>query len=107
MGIYINAAGVAVSLVGGIFSMYQLYKLVKTDAACRGIKNPSLWGTLAAGGNNQSGIILYLICRRRYPIISVTDEQRTFMNKCKKKFSVGLVFLVIGVAACVWGTVLL
>ncbi len=107
MGIYINAAGVAVSLVGGIFSTYQLYKLVKTDAACRGIKNPSLWGTLAASGNNQSGIILYLICRRRYPIISVTDEQRTFMNKCKKKFSVGLVFLVIGVAACVWGTVLL
>ncbi len=80
MGIYINAAGVAVSLVGGIFSTYQLYKLVKTDAACRGIKNPSLWGTLAASGNNQSGIILYLICRRRYPIISVTDEQRTFMK---------------------------
>lgn len=105
MNIYIIAAGAAVFLVGGVFAAYQLYKLVKTDAACRGIKNPRLWGALAAGGNNQSGIILYLICRRRYPIISISDEQRTFMDKCKKKFAVGLIFLVVGVAACVWGTV--
>ncbi|MBD5383977.1 MAG: hypothetical protein HDR72_03130 [Ruminococcaceae bacterium] len=107
MGIYIIAAGAAVFLVGGVFSTYQLYKLVQTDAACRGIQNPRLWGVLAAGGNNQSGIILYLICRRRYPIIGVTDEQRTFMDKCKKKFAVGLIFLVVGVAACVWGAVFL
>lgn len=107
MGIYIIAAGAAIFLVGGVFSTYQLYKLVRTDAACRGIKSPRLWGALAAGGNNQSGIVLYLIYRRRYPIISVTDEQRTFMDKCKKKFAVGLIFLVAGVAACVWGTVFL
>lgn len=107
MGIYIIAAGAAVFLVGSVFATYQLYKLVQTDAACRGIKTPRLWGVLAAGGNNQSGIILYLICRRRYPIISVTGEQREFMDKCKKKFAVGLICLVVGVAACVWGAVLL
>lgn len=105
--IYIIAAGAAVFLVGGVFSTYQLYKLVQTDAACRGIQNPRLWGVLAAGGNNQSGIILYLIHRRRYPIINITNEQRAFMDKCKKKFAVGLIFLVVGVAACVWGAVFL
>lgn len=107
MGIYIIATGAAVFLVGGVFSTYQLYKPVRADAACRGIKSPRLWGALTAGGNNQSGIVLYLIYRRRYPIISVTDEQRTFMDKCKKKFAVGLIFLVVGVAACVWGAVFL
>lgn len=107
MGIYFIAAGAAVFLVGGSFSMYQLYKLVRTDSACRGIKSPRLWGALAAGGNNQSGIILYLIYRRRYPIIEITDEQRTFMDRCKKKFAVGLIFLVVGMAVCIWGTVFL
>ena len=107
MGIYIIAAGAAVFLVGGALAMYQLYKLVRTDAACRGIKTPRLWGALAAGGNNQSGIVLYLIYRRRYPIIGVTDEQKMLMDRCKKKIAVGLIFLVIGVAACVWGTVFL
>lgn len=107
MGIYIIAAGAAVFLVGGVFATYQLYKLVRTDAACRGIKSPRLWGALAAGGNNQSGIVLYLIYRRRYPIISVTDEQKTLMDKCKKKTAVGLIFLAAGMAACVWGFVLM
>lgn len=107
MGSYIIAAGAAILLVGGAFATYQLYKLVKTDADCRGIKKPRLWGALAAGGNNQSGIILYLICRRQYPIISVTDEQREFMNKCKRKFAVGLVFLVVGASICFWGAVIM
>ncbi|MDE6731265.1 MAG: hypothetical protein K2J77_00115 [Oscillospiraceae bacterium] len=107
MGIYIIAAGAAVFLVGGVFSTYQLYKLVQTDATCRGIKSPRLWGALAAGGNNQSGIVLYLIYRRRYPIISITSEQQTFMDKCKKKIAVGLMFLVVGIAACIWGAVFL
>lgn len=105
MGIYIIAAGAAVFLVGGVFSTYQLYKLVQTDAVCRGIKSLRLWGALAAGGNNQSGIVLYLIYRRRYPIIGVTNEQQTLMNRCKKKFAVGLIFLVVGAAVCVWGTI--
>ncbi|MDE7361900.1 MAG: hypothetical protein K2N38_08195 [Oscillospiraceae bacterium] len=106
MNIYFIAAGAAVFLVGGIFSTYQLYRLVQTDAACRGFKHPRLWGFLSASGNNQSGIILYLIYRRRYPIITITDEQRTLMDKGKKKFAVGLIFLVVGMAACVWGMIL-
>lgn len=105
MNIYIIAAGAAVFLVGGVFAIFQLYKLVQTDAACRGIKSPRLWGAIAAGANNQSGIILYLIYRRRYPIISINGEQRAFMDKCRKKFAVGLIFLVIGAAVCVLGAV--
>lgn len=46
MNIYIIAAGAAVFLIGGVFATYQLYKLVKTDAACRGIKIPVSGGRL-------------------------------------------------------------
>lgn len=107
MNIYIIAAGAAVMLVGGGCCTYWLYKLVQTDAACRGLKHPKLWGLLSVSGNNQSGLLLYLIGRRRYPVVSVTDEQQTAMSKCRKRFGAGLVFLVLGAAACVWGTVLL
>ncbi len=107
MSIYIIAAGAAVLLVGGAFSTYQLYRLVQTDASCRGIEHPRLWGFLSASGNNQSGIVLYLIYRRRYPILSISGEQRNFMDRCRKKFAVGLIFLVVGAAACVCGAVLL
>ena len=107
MGNYLLAAGAAVLIVGGIFSIYQLFQLVNADAVCRGLQHPKLWGFLSVSGNNQGGLILYLIARRKHPIISVTDEQKTHMESCKRKIGVGLIFLVIGTIACIWGIVLL
>lgn len=104
---YLLAVGAAALIVGGAFSIYQLFQLVKVDAVCRGLKHPKLWGFLSISGNNQSGLILYLIARRRHPIISMTDEQKTLIDNCKKKFGVGLIFLVISAIACIWGITLL
>lgn len=58
-------------IVGGVFGVYQLFRLVKTDAKCRGL-NPTFWELVASGGNNQSGLIMYLIIRKKFPIISMT-----------------------------------
>lgn len=99
--------GAAILLVGGIFAVYQLFRLVQTDAECRGLKHPKFWGMFAVSGNGQSGLILYLIGRRKYPIISVSNEQKLFMERCKKKFGVGIIFQVIGAMICVWGVVLI
>ncbi len=95
------AAGAAIFLVSGFFIIYQLYKLVQTDAVCRGFKNPKLWGLLAVSGNNSSGLLLYLIRRRKYPVVSMTGEQKQFMDRCKRKIGVGLVFMMAGFIALV------
>lgn len=104
---FITAVGAAIVAVGGVFSIYQLFQLVKTDAVCRGLKHPKLWGLFAVSGNNTGGLLLYLITRRKHPIISMTDEQKLFMERCKKKTGVGIIFLVVGTIACIWGILFL
>ena len=104
---YLIALGFAVLIVGSVFSIYQMFQLVKVDAECRGLKHPKLWGLLAISGNNQGGLLLYLIARRKHPIISITEEQKSIINRCKAKIGVGLIFLVVGAVACIWGMVLI
>lgn len=104
---YLIALGVAVLIVGLVFSIYQMFQLVKVDAVCRGLKHPKLWGLLAVSGNNQSGLLLYLIARRKHPIISMTEEQKSIIDRCKTKIGIGLIFLVVGAVACIWGIVLI
>lgn len=103
MDIYsiITIIGVAVLVVGSVFCVYQLYRLVQVDASCRGLKHPNLWGLLAASGDNKGGLLLYFIVRRKYPIIAISDEQRVSIEKRKKNVGVGLVLLTIGAIACI------
>lgn len=104
---FILAIGAAIVIVSGILAVCQLFLLVKTDAKCRGLNCPTFWGVVASGGNNQSGLIMYLIIRRKFPIVSMTEEQKSFMERCKKKIKVGIIFLIIGAMACIWGIVLI
>lgn len=62
----------AVTLVGSISIVYQIYHGAVIDAKARGLKLPKLWGLFAMTGNNSSGLIIYLICRRKYPIIDMS-----------------------------------
>lgn len=101
------AVGAAILIVGGIVSAYQLYRLVEADARCRGMKHPRLWGVFASGGNNQSGIILYLITRRSYPILSMSDTDKAHIEKCRKKIGAGLIFITLGGIICIWGIFLI
>lgn len=94
----VGAAGV---IVGSFFCVYQIYKLVQVDAECRGLKHPKLWGLFSITGNGQSGLILYLIGRRKYPVLSMTEEQKGLMARRKKRFGVGLLFLAAGAVVCV------
>ncbi|MEG0191422.1 MAG: hypothetical protein RR681_09600 [Lachnospiraceae bacterium] len=85
----------AIALVGAIEVIYQIYKITIVDAKARGLKNPKLWGLLAMGGNNSSGLLLYLIGRRNHPILNMSDEDRILIEKRKKSAGVGIVFLAI------------
>lgn len=95
------ALGGAAVLVGSFFCVYQLYRLVQVDAECRGLKHPRLWGLLAASGNGQSGLLLYLVGRRKHPVLSMSKEQKDDMGRRKKRFGVGLLFLTLGAVICV------
>lgn len=96
-----TAIGAAALLVGSFSCMYQLYRLVQVDAACRGLKHPKLWGLFAASGNGQTGLVLYLIGRRNHPILSISEEQKELMARRKKRFGAGLAFLAAGAIVCV------
>ena len=86
----------AVAVVGGVETVYQIYRLVVLDSAARGLKHPKLWGLLATNGNNSSGLLLYLIRRRKYPLVSINDEQLQLMDKRKKSAGLGLIFMAVG-----------
>ena len=86
----------AVAIVGAMETIYQIYQVTVIDAAARGLKHPKLWGMLAANGNNSSGLLLYLIGRRKYPRNAIDIKQLQLMDKKKKAAGLGLVFLAVG-----------
>lgn len=102
----ITAAGCAIFLVGVIFTDYQLYAFVKEDAHCRNIPRPKMWGMLSLSGNNASGLILYLIKRRNYPIVSQNKAQKEQMDSYKEKCGIGIIFMAAGVIIALWGIAL-
>ena len=96
----------AIALVGGIETVYQIYRLTVIDATIRGLKHPKLWGLLASNGNNSSGLLMYLISRRKYPIINMSENNAKELEKRKKSAGVGLVFLAIGVIGIICTTLI-
>ena len=86
----------AVMVVGAIFFICQLYNIVAIDAKARGLKHPKFWGLFAVSGNNSSGLLMYLIGRRRFAIQNMNERDKLEIKRRKKACSVGLVFLAIG-----------
>lgn len=51
-----------------------------------------------------TGFLLYeIISRQKFPVITMTEEQKTFIKRCKKKIGVGIIFLMTGAIICIWG----
>lgn len=98
---------IAVALVGAIETIYQIYQLIVMDATIRGLKHPKLWELLASNGNNSSGLLLYLMGRRNYPVNSINNKQVLLMNKRKKAAGIGLIYMVIGTIGLILCTGLL
>ena len=86
----------AIALVGALETVYQIYRMTVIDAAARGLKHPKLWGLFAMNGNNSSGLLMYLIGRRKYPIINMTNADMKNIEKRKKSAGIGLIFVAVG-----------
>lgn len=87
----------AATLITGAFACaYELYRIVSSDAEARGLKHPKLWAVFAINGNNSSGLLPYLIYRRKHPYVQMTAKRREEIERRKKRFLAGLVFLAVG-----------
>lgn len=94
--------GGAVMFVGSISVVYQIYHMTFIDAKARGLKHPKFWGFFTMSGNNSGNLIVYLIGRRKYPIIDMSQADKNEIERRKKAAGAGLVFLAVGAIALVW-----
>ncbi|MGO4954621.1 hypothetical protein [Ligilactobacillus ruminis] len=88
--------GAAIMLVGAICFAYRLYEIVQTDARSRGFKHPKTWEPCSILSNNNSGLLLYLIKRRKYPISELSKEDMERIEKSKKAISAAIIFVATG-----------
>lgn len=88
--------GLAILLVGVICFAYRLYEIVQIDARSRGFKHPKTWGLFSISSNNGSGLLLYMIKRRKYPIIELLKEDAEKIEKGKKAIGAAIVFVATG-----------
>ena len=86
----------AIALVGAICTAWQIYQMTVSDAKARGLKHPKFWGFWAMNGNNSSGLILYLIGRRKYPVQNMSIEDQAKIETRKMAAGAALVFMTLG-----------
>jgi hypothetical protein len=64
--------------------VFQIYQMTVIDATARGLKHPKFWGVFTMSGNNSSGLLMYLIGRRKYPIVNMSESNSKELEKRKK-----------------------
>ena len=86
----------AIALVGASGTAWKICQMTVSDAKARGLKHPKFWGFWAMNGNNSSGLIMYLIGRRKYPVQNMSIEDQEMIETRKKAAGAALVFLALG-----------
>lgn len=96
----------AVALVGAFCVVFQIYHMTVIDATARGLKRPKFWGVFTMSGNTSSSLLMYLIGRRKYPIVNMSESNSKELEKRKKSAGIGLLFLAIGVIGIICATLI-
>ena len=96
----------AEALGGGFEAVFQVYHLTVIDATARGLKHPRFWGFFAMNGNHSGGLLMYLIGRKRYPVMNMSESSAKEMERRKKSAGAGLAFLAAGVIGIICATLL-
>lgn len=86
-----------ISFSGLICITYEIYQLVVKDAKSRRIKHPKLWGLFSISGNNSSGLLLYLLKRKKHPISKLNENNLKEIQKNKQSLKIGIILLIIGI----------
>lgn len=96
---------VFIIMLGACESVYQIFKMTELDAASRGLKHPKFWGLFASGSQNGSGLLVYLMGRKKYPSTMSTNDKAIIESR-KKKIGAGLLFMVFGSIALILSIIL-
>lgn len=102
------AVCIAVILVTSIFLYHYLYQLVLLDAKSREIDHPKLWSLFAAGGQNGSGLLLYLFKRRKTASFLTAEQNVKFLGIKRKIYCLiglelaGFLMLVANLVRATW-----
>ncbi len=92
---YIIILLITIVILGAAVTAYQLFKIIEIDAKSREMKNPKFWAIFASGGQNGSGLLLYLLRRRKYTSKMSSLDIREVKSR-KNKITVGLGCMVLG-----------
>ncbi len=80
-------------ILGAVSLSIQMYTLVKLDAESRGMEKPKWWGALTLAGSNSSGLLMYLLLRKKD--IIPDGKYKEQILACKKKAGVSLAFICV------------
>ena len=82
----------------GRSNLHRMADLSDDGIRCKSksLKHPKFWGFWAMNGNNSSGLILYLIGRRKYPVQNMSIEDQEKIETRKKAAGAALVFMTLG-----------
>ncbi|WP_455332042.1 hypothetical protein [Facklamia hominis] len=86
----------AVFLMGALLLNYNLYQLVAIDARARGMKHPRLWGALSLSDGHGTGLVTYLLFRRKYARRALTQQESLEFSLYKKKAQLSLIIFLVG-----------
>lgn len=92
-----------VYLIGMVLTVVHVYRFTVTDAKSRGMENPKAMGFLATTGQRGSGMLLYLLKRKKYPVQSSSAEEKKLLRKCKVRTGIGVAVMVISVLGVIAG----
>jgi hypothetical protein len=84
----------------------NLQVICSDDQSCYISYQASNQKTEPISGNNSSGLLMYLIGRRKYPIVNMSESNSKELEKRKKSSGVGLLFLAIGVIGIICATLI-
>ena len=96
----------AAAFVGVSCVVFQIYQMTVIDATARGLKHPKFWGVFTMSGNNSSGLLMYLIGRRKYPIVNMSESNSKELLMRKKSSGIGVLFLAVGVIGMICTTLI-
>ena len=96
----------AAAFVGVSCVVFQIYQMTVIDATARGLKHHKFWGVFTMSWNNSIGLLMYLIGRRKYPIVNMSESNSKELEKRKKSAGIGLLFLAVGVIGMICTTLI-
>lgn len=86
----------AVIVLTSIALYYYMYQLILMDAESRGMKRPKLWAVFASGGQNGSGLFIYLFSRRKTTSLLSQNEVVRFEGLKRK------IYCLLGLALTIF-----